>query len=75
MTDREIVLTRLFDAPPLLEGVTTVTFAAQDGKTRLTLQTRAVAMVAAATRMLDGMEAGWTQSIDRFAAYVAQARS
>ena len=59
----------------LIEGLTTVTFAAQDGKTRLTLQTRAVAMVAAATRMLDGMEAGWTQSIDRLAAHVAQARS
>jgi uncharacterized protein YndB with AHSA1/START domain len=59
----------------LLEGLTTVTFAAQDGKTRLTLQTRAVALVAAATRMLEGMEAGWTQSIDRLAAHVAQAKS
>jgi uncharacterized protein YndB with AHSA1/START domain len=36
---------------------------------------RLVAMVAAATRMLDGMEAGWTQSIDRLAAHVAQAKS
>src|SRR6266851_3665544 len=37
----------------LLEGTTIVTFAAQQGKTTLTLRTRAVAMVAAAARMLD----------------------
>ncbi len=60
---------------PLLEGLTTVTFAEHDGKTKLTLQTRAVGLVAAAGRMLDGMEAGWTQSIDRLAAHVEHASS
>jgi uncharacterized protein YndB with AHSA1/START domain len=60
---------------PLLEGLTTVTFAAHGGKTKLTLRTRAVGLVAAAVQMLDGMEAGWTQSIDRLAAHVAHASS
>ena len=58
---------------PLLEGLTTVTFAEHGGKTKLTLQTRAVALVAPAARMLEGMEAGWTQSLERLAEYVAQA--
>jgi uncharacterized protein YndB with AHSA1/START domain len=56
----------------LLEGLTAVTFAEHDGKTRLTLQTRAVAIVAGAAPMLEGMEAGWTQSIERLAAHVAR---
>ncbi len=56
---------------PLLEGLTTVTFAEHGGKTKLTLQTRAVALVAHAVRMLEGMEAGWTQSLDRLEAHVA----
>ncbi len=59
----------------LLEGLTTVTFAERGAKTKLTLQTRAVALVAQAERMVGGMEAGWTQSIDRLAAYVARAAS
>jgi uncharacterized protein YndB with AHSA1/START domain len=58
----------------LLEGLTTVTLAEHGGKTRLTLQTRAVGLVARAVRMIEGMEAGWTQSIDRLAAHVARAR-
>jgi uncharacterized protein YndB with AHSA1/START domain len=56
----------------LLEGLTAVTFAEHDGKTRLTLQTRAVAIVAGAAPMLEGMEAGWTQRIERLAAHVAR---
>jgi uncharacterized protein YndB with AHSA1/START domain len=49
----------------VLDGITTVTFAEQGGKTKLTLQTRAVAMVAGAEAYLAGMEAGWTQSLER----------
>jgi uncharacterized protein YndB with AHSA1/START domain len=56
----------------LLEGLTAVTFAEHDGKTTLTLQTCAVAIVAGAAPMLEGMEAGWTQSIERLAAHVAR---
>jgi len=49
----------------LLEGETAVTFAEKDGKTTLTLKTHAVGCVPIATTMLAGMEAGWTQSIDK----------
>ena len=55
----------------LLEAVTTVTFAEQGGKTKLTLHARAVALVAAAAPMLEGMQAGWTQSLERLDALVA----
>jgi uncharacterized protein YndB with AHSA1/START domain len=54
----------------LLEGLTTVTFAEQGGKTLLTVHTRAVALVDYAARYLQGMDAGWSQSIDKLAAYV-----
>lgn len=59
----------------LLEGLTTVTFADQGGKTKLTLQTRAIAVVEYAAVYLNGMEAGWTQSIERLAALVQRAGS
>ena len=49
----------------LLEGETTVTFTEKDGKTTLILETHAVGLVPIAPQMLAGMEAGWTQSIDK----------
>ena len=49
----------------LLEGLTTVTFAEQGGKTTMRLHTHAVGRVPIAKQMLAGMEAGWTQSIDK----------
>jgi uncharacterized protein YndB with AHSA1/START domain len=49
----------------LLEGETTVTFTEKDGKTTLVLETHAVGLVPIAPQMLAGMEAGWTQSIDK----------
>jgi uncharacterized protein YndB with AHSA1/START domain len=58
------------DGKPILEGLTTVTFVEEDGKTKLTLQTRAAALVTYAARMLEGMEEGWTQSLERLAQYV-----
>src|SRR5205823_6643743 len=51
----------------LLEGITTVTFSEQDGKTKLVLDTRMAGLVASAAAMLAGMEQGWTQSLDRLA--------
>ena len=57
----------------LLEGLTTVVFAEADGKTKMTLHTRAVAVVEMATAYLQGMEMGWTQSIDRLEALVTRA--
>ena len=63
------------DDRPLLDGLTTVTFADEGGKggmkTRLTVVMRATGLAPVAARMLEGMEAGWTQSIDRLEAYVA----
>ena len=55
----------------LLDGLTTVTFAEHGSKTKLTLQTRAVALVADAVAALEGMEAGWTQSLESLAEHLA----
>jgi uncharacterized protein YndB with AHSA1/START domain len=56
----------------LLEGLTTVTFADEGGKTRLTLHTKAVAVAEAAAAYLQGMDAGWTQSIDKLQVFLAR---
>src|ERR1700674_2262605 len=61
------------DGNHLIEGLTTVTFAEHAGKTTLTVHTRAVGLAPVTARMLAGMEAGWTQSIDRLEAYLAKA--
>ena len=61
------------DGNPIIDGLTTVTFADHGGKTKLTLQTRAAALVSYAARMLDGMEAGWSQSLERLAEKLASA--
>ena len=61
------------DGNPILDGLTTVIFAEHGGKTKLTLQTRAVAVVAYAAAYLAGMEAGWTQSLERLEACLAKA--
>ena len=53
------------DGNHLLEGETTVTFAEHGGKTTMSLKSHAVGRVPAAPQMLAGMEAGWTQSIDK----------
>jgi len=57
----------------LLEGVTTVTFEEQNGKTKLTMHTRAAGKVPQAEFMLGGMEQGWTESIDKLEELLAQA--
>lgn len=56
----------------ILEGLTTVTFAEERGKTKLTLHTRAAAVVEYATVHLQGMEVGWTQSIERLETLLAR---
>lgn len=58
---------------PLLEALTTVTFAEHGGKTKLTVHARAVGLTPVASQMLAGMEAGWTQSLERLAELVARA--
>ena len=59
------------EGDPVLDGLTSVTFAEQDGKTKLTVSTSATALVPHAVRYLQGMEMGWTQSLERLAAEVA----
>ena len=61
------------EGKPLLDGLTIVTFAEHGGKTKLTLQTRATGLVSYAGQMLKGMEAGWTQSLERLAEELAVA--
>ena len=56
----------------LLEGLTTVTFVDEGGKTKMTLHTKAVAVVEHAVAYLQGMEAGWTQSIDKLEAFLGR---
>jgi uncharacterized protein YndB with AHSA1/START domain len=50
---------------PIIEGLTTVTFAEKGGKTTMTLHTRGRAVVDYAVGYLNGMEAGWTGSINK----------
>ena len=57
---------------PLLDGLTTVTFESLGDKTRLMLHTRVTALVPLAGRMLEGMDIGWTQSIDRLESLVSE---
>jgi uncharacterized protein YndB with AHSA1/START domain len=57
---------------PLLESLTTVAFAKNRGKTKLTVQASAVGLAPVAPQMLDGMEAGWTQSLERLANHVSR---
>jgi uncharacterized protein YndB with AHSA1/START domain len=56
----------------IIEGLTTVTFAEAGGKTKLTLHTRGSAVTEKAVQYLQGMETGWTQSIDRLQALVTR---
>jgi uncharacterized protein YndB with AHSA1/START domain len=57
---------------PVIDGLTSVTFAEDAGRTKLTLRTRGVAVVSYAAAYLAGMEAGWTQSLERLAAELAR---
>jgi len=57
---------------PMFEMLTTVTFAEEGGKTKQILRTRVIKSTAEAPRYLAGMEAGWTQSLERLTAYLAE---
>jgi len=50
---------------PLVNGLTEVTFSDQAGKTTMTLETSASALVPEAETMLNGMSEGWNQSLER----------
>ena len=60
------------DGNHLLEGETTITLTEQGGKTTMTMTSHMVGLVPIAPQMLAGMEAGWTQSIDKLQELVAR---
>ncbi|MGH6822284.1 MAG: SRPBCC domain-containing protein [Methylocella sp.] len=57
----------------VLDGLTTVIFAEHGGKSKLILETRAFAVAAHAAPYLAGMEAGWTQCLERLKEHLATA--
>jgi uncharacterized protein YndB with AHSA1/START domain len=58
------------DGLAVLEGLTTVHFAEEGGKTTLTMRTKARAVVDFARAYLSGMEIGWGQSLEKLEAEV-----
>jgi uncharacterized protein YndB with AHSA1/START domain len=57
----------------IIDGFTTVTFTEEAGKTKLALHTRGTALVDYAAAYLQGMEQGWTMSIDKLEALLGRA--
>jgi len=55
----------------ILQGLTTVTFEEHDNKTKMTFHTVASGTQPQVVFMLQGMEAGWTQSFDKMDALFA----
>ena len=55
----------------IFDVLTTVTFTARGDKTELTMQARVIRATVQAPQYLQGMQAGWTQTLDRLGAYVA----
>jgi uncharacterized protein YndB with AHSA1/START domain len=51
----------------LLRSLTVVTFAEEGDKTKLTVHADAIGLSPLAPQMLAGMEAGWTQSLEKLA--------
>ncbi|HVV63040.1 MAG TPA: SRPBCC domain-containing protein [Pseudolabrys sp.] len=59
------------DGNPQLRAHTTVTFEDLGGKTRLTVDAKGIGITPAAPQMLAGMEAGWSQSLEKLEELVA----
>ncbi|HEX9029312.1 MAG TPA: SRPBCC domain-containing protein [Anaerolineales bacterium] len=60
---------------PQIETLTTVTFADKGGKTEMTLHVVVVRSTPAAAGALQGMEAGWTQSLEKLNDLAGQLKS
>jgi uncharacterized protein YndB with AHSA1/START domain len=78
--ERLVTTTTVFEdeqGNPKFEVLTTVTFAEHDGKTKLTVHAVVTRSTAApeVSRAIEGMEEGWTQSLDRLAQHLAGAIS
>jgi uncharacterized protein YndB with AHSA1/START domain len=63
------------EGKPVLDGLTTVTFEEVNGRTRMTISTGAIALVDYAVAYLEGMQTGWTQSLERLDAELASLHS
>ena len=61
--------------PQMLEALNTVTFTEKDGKTEMTLHAQVLRATEAVLPALDGMEEGWSQSLEKLAAVIATAAS
>jgi uncharacterized protein YndB with AHSA1/START domain len=62
-----------FEVPPvkpLIEGITTVTFDDLGGKTKLTVHNVVLRASPEAAQALQGMEPGWTQSLEKLAEFL-----
>lgn len=73
--ERLVVTSRAFeddDGEFHLEVRQTVTFADRDGKTKLTLQATVITATPEVAESLEGMEQGWSESLDKLEAYVGQ---
>ncbi len=57
---------------PAVEAVTTVTFEEQDGKTKLTIRIRFESAAVRDSLLRIGMTEGWSQSLERLEALMAQ---
>ena len=55
---------------PVLETITTVTFTEEDGRTAQVVAARVANATAAAAPYLAGMQAGWTESLERLASHL-----
>ena len=60
------------DGLPDLVDINTITFAERDGKTTVTVHARVIRATRAIADALSGMEAGWSQSLDRLDDLVAR---
>jgi ketosteroid isomerase-like protein len=70
-----IVLTTFVDMPDgkrVLEARSTVTFQDVGGKTKVTVHANGVGFTDFSANMLAGMEAGWSQSLDKLSAHAAR---
>jgi uncharacterized protein YndB with AHSA1/START domain len=59
------------EGKPMFEIMNTVTFTEHEGRTLLTLEAKITRATAVAPQYLQGMEQGWSQSLDRLANFVA----
>ena len=62
-----------FEVPPvkpLIEGITTVTFEDLGGKTKVTVHNGILRALPEAAQALEGMEPGWTQSLEKLAEFL-----